>query len=169
MRVLILLLLAFILREGFNYLTDVDVKKEEPVPVMQETTSPANAVIKPFTLASDKTDYKIGEPMVIKFSVNEPLYVRIVVINSKGEINTLFPNEFQKNNFLEPGKNYQVPPTTGEFAMAAQGPAGTDKIRAIASKDPIPENSMFFSKMGYFDEDKMTKFPIRASFDYNIH
>lgn len=169
MRVLILLLLAFILREGFNYLTDVDVKKEEPVPVLQEAATPETNIVKPLTLASDKTDYKIGEPMVVNFSVNEPMYVRIVVINSKGEINTLFPNEFQKTNLLEPGKKYQVPPATGEFAITVQGPAGTDKIRAIASKESIPENSMFFSKMGYFDEDKMKKFPIRASFDYNIH
>ena len=169
MRVLILLLLAFLLREGFNILTEVDVKKEESVPILSEDASALKTATKKLTLASDKADYKIGEQMVVNFSVDEAMYVRIVVINSKGEINTLFPNEFQKNNLLEAGKTYQVPPATGEFAIAIQGPAGVDKIRAIASKDPVPENSMHFSKLGYFDEDKMTNYPIRAAFDYKIH
>lgn len=121
------------------------------------------------TLGTDKPDYKIGDKLQINFSVNEPMYVRMVVINSKGSIDTLFPNTYQNDNYCKPGVTYSIPSAGADFSLDIEGPAGTDKIRAIASNKPIPADAMFFTKDGQFDESKMASYKVRANADYTIH
>lgn len=119
-------------------------------------------------LWTNKTEYTIGEKMVVNFSVDKPMYVRVVVINSNGEISTLFPNVYQSDNYSKSGVTYQVPPDQAEFTLDIGGPSGTDKIRAIASASPIAADSLFFTAKGNFDEDKMSKYPVRSASDIVI-
>jgi hypothetical protein len=120
-------------------------------------------------LSTDKPDYKIGDKLQIKFSVTEPMYVRMVVINSKGNIDTLFPNPYQSDNYCKPGKQYNIPSPKADFSLDIGGPTGTDKIRAIASNKPIPANALVFNKEGQFDDSKMAEYQVRAAVDYTIH
>lgn len=121
------------------------------------------------TLNTSKTDYKIGDALNVQFSVSEPMYVRIAVINSKGQIDTLFPNPYQSDNYCQPGKTYNIPGGNADFAVTIGGPVGSDKVRAIASANPIPAEALVFTKDGQFNESKMAKYPIRAAADYAIH
>lgn len=138
----------------------------KPLPKEALSTSESNGAL---TLATGKPDYKIGETLKVNFSVAEPLYVRIVVINSKGDAVTLFPNPYQKNSYCKPGKNYSIPPKGARFTLDIGAPTGTDKIRAIASKKPIPADAMAFTQDGQFDDSKMAGYTIRAATDYVIH
>jgi len=121
------------------------------------------------TLWTDKPEYNIGEKMIVSFSVDKPMYVRLVVINSSGEISTLFPNIYQSDNYCKPGVTYQVPPQAAEFSLDISGPSGTDKIRAIASSRPVAAESLHFTQAGRFDENKMSIYPVRAATDITIH
>ncbi len=129
------------------------------------STSPESSTGK-LSLVIDKKEYKIGETMQIEFSVNQPMYVRMVVINSKGEISTIFPNAYQSDNYCKPGKTYRIPST--EFSLDIVEPIGIDKLRAIASKDPIPAEHLHFMTDGNFDESKMTMYTVRAAADYAV-
>ncbi len=115
------------------------------------------------TLWTDKTEYIVGEKMNISFSVDKPMFVRLVVINSKGEISTLFPNVYQNDNYTQPGVVYQIPPKNADFTLDISGPVGTDKIRAVASRKPIAAEFMHFTAEGDFDTKKMASLPVRAS------
>ena len=75
----------------------------------------------------------------------------------------------QNDSYCKPGVLYQVPPLQADFTLDVSGPAGTDKIRAIASSAPIAAESLHFTQNGDFDESKMAKFPVRASADIVIH
>ena len=121
------------------------------------------------SLWTSKPDYNIGEKMIVSFSVDKPMFVRLVVINSSGEISTLFPNVYQSDNYCKPGVSYQVPPQTAEFSLDIGGPSGTDKIRAIASSRPVAAESLYFTQDGGFDENKMSQYPVRAATDIIIH
>lgn len=121
------------------------------------------------TVSTDKPDYKIGDKLKISFSVNEPMYVRMVVINSKGNIDTLFPNAYQSDNYCKPGVKYSIPSAGSDFTLDIGGPTGQDKIRAVASNKPIPADVMFFTPDGQFDDNKMSGYKIRAATDYTIH
>lgn len=120
-------------------------------------------------VGTDKSDYKVGDKLKINFSVTEPMYVRMVVINSKGDIDTLFPNAYQSDNFCKPGVKYSIPSARSEFTLDIGGPVGTDKIRAVASNKPIPADALFFTKEGQFDDSKMSAYKVRAATDYTIH
>ncbi len=120
-------------------------------------------------LWTDKNSYQVGENMVVNFSVDSPMFVRVVVINSSGEISTLFPNVYQTDNYCKPGIIYQIPPAQAEFALDIGGPVGTDKIRAIASSTPIAAETLVFTEDGSFDEAKMSIYPVRAESDIVIN
>lgn len=114
-------------------------------------------------LWTDKKEYRIGDTMTIFFSVDKPMYVRLMIVNSLGEVSTLFPNPMQSDNFLKPGITYQIPPAIADFSLDINPPAGIDHVKGIASKNPVPANAVHFDKNGDFDAQKMKNFPIRAS------
>jgi len=117
----------------------------------------------------NKTEFTIGESMSVSFTVDKPMYVRLVVINSAGEVSTLFPNVYQSDSYCIPGQVYQVPPQQADFTLDIGAPRGTDKIRAIASSAPIAAESLFFTRNGDFDETKMSIYPVRAAANIVIH
>lgn len=136
-----------------------------PLPAVEAKDSRETGNI---SLSTDKSQYHIGEQLGINFSVDEPMYVRVAVINSKGEVDTLFPNPYQSDNYCKPGKKYKIPSTGADFTLDISGPVGTDKIRAVASKKPIPAEAIHFTPEGQFDNATMEKYTIRAATDYTI-
>lgn len=146
------------------------VQAQELIQNNQQSTIPAEEIDDGnLTLWTNKTDYDIGEKMIVNFSVDKPMFVRLVVINSSGEISTLFPNVYQSDNYCKPGITYQVPPQRADFTLDIGGPSGIDKIRAVASSKPITAESLFFTADGHFDENKMSLYPVRAVSDIVIH
>lgn len=141
-----------------------------PAPTKQIVEAPDNQKLQngSLSLAINKSEFKVGEALKINFSVSEPMYVRIVLINSEGKVSTVFPNVFQSDNYCLPRKNYSIPAATDSYSILVDKPLGTDKLRAIASKTPIPADGLHFTANGDFDESKMTDYTIRAAVNYNI-
>ena len=113
-------------------------------------------------LFTDKKVYKIGDTMTVSFMVDKPMFVRLVIVNSKNEVSTLFPNPMQSDNFLKPGVNYSIPPAGADWSLDIGAPAGTDFIKGVASMNPIPAGAIHF-KGNEFDMELMADFPIRTS------
>ncbi len=86
---------------------------------------------------TNKQAFTIGEPMEIFFEVTQPMFVRIVTVNSVGKMATLFPNPYQNDNFVQPGKTVRIPPLGSPVNLKVGAPVGVDKIRAAASINPI--------------------------------
>ncbi len=139
----------------------------EQVAVSPESNTPIidDGVI---TLNTDSNNYAIGDTMGIRFSVDQPMFVRLVVINSSGEVSTLFPNPYQSDSYCKPGVEYQIPPRNADFTLDIGGPVGTDKLRAVASSKPIAAEALHFTPDGEFDELKMAGLPVRAGVNINI-
>ncbi|MEQ1638498.1 MAG: DUF4384 domain-containing protein [Methylococcales bacterium] len=141
----------------------------EPANVKQTEQPTASANTQgSLKLTTNKSSYQIGEKLQINFSVNKPMYVRIVVINSEGKIDSIFPNAYQSDNYCKPGKKYSIPAPTSDFTLNIGGPAGTDKLRAVADDKPIPADALHFTADGQFDEDTMVGLTTRAAYDYVI-
>ncbi len=121
------------------------------------------------TLATNKSEYRIGEKLSIHFAVNKPMYVRVALINSQGKVDSVFPNVYQSNNYCVPGKKYSVPAVGADFSLDISGLAGTDKLRAVASDKPVPAEALFFTKDGQLDASRMASYKVRAAADYVIH
>jgi hypothetical protein len=117
---------------------------------------------------AEKTEYQIGDSIVIKFSVNQPMYVRIIRIDSSGKLLSLFPNEFRLENFCKPGIIYHIPDIGSQRRLKIVAPAGTDMLFGIGSAKPIPEDALFFNRQNNFDEHRMSKFLIRSTFEIHV-
>lgn len=136
------------------------IKKAKRVPKKAKQQVAETGNLKIWT---DKSNYKIGDTMTVMYSVDKPMYVRLMIYNSQGKIDTLFPNPLQSDQLFEPGKTYQIPPAGAEFTLDIGGPAGIDYIKGVASKNPVLANSIVFDSSGSFDANKMKNLPIRAS------
>ncbi len=102
---------------------------------------------------TDKPEVRIGEEIAILFQVTEPMFVRIVVVNAAGQMTTLFPNPYQNDNHVVPGRVYRIPPAGSPIKLTAGAPAGVDKIRAVASYEPVTAEDLHLTESGDFRSD----------------
>lgn len=91
---------------------------------------------------TEKESYRIGEPLVVFFEVDEASYVTIVDITPDGEKKVIFPNPYMQNNYCEPGVTYQLPPPNAAFGMDVTGPVGRDRIIVMTGNEPEIDSSV---------------------------
>jgi len=82
-----------------------------------------------------------GENLVIYFRVNRDSYVTIYDLDTKGNINLLFPFSSEDEHFVEAGLVYTIPDYYDDYVLRVNGPPGLEFIQAIASQTyfEIPE------------------------------
>jgi hypothetical protein len=122
-----------------------------------------DAVLGEVKVWTSKQEFSIGEPMEIFFEVTEPMFVRIVTVNSVGKMATLFPNPYQNDNFARPGKVYRIPPKGSPVNLTVGAPVGVDKIRAAASTIPISADTFPLGNDGEFTANADQDFSIAGA------
>ena len=118
---------------------------------------------------TEKSNYQIGDKLQLSFTVDRPMYIKILTINSEGKLVTLFPNPYQTKNFCEPNINYQIPPKNADFTLDIDPPKGQDKIVAIGSSKPIPDRALILDSAGEILDPKLRQSLIYKSIAYTIN
>ncbi len=83
----------------------------------------------------EDSTYRIGEKAVFFFKTNVDAYVTLLNIGTSGTITVLFPNSWDKKNFVQGGKVYRLPPKSADYRFDMTGPPGTEVLKAIATLD----------------------------------
>ena len=87
--------------------------------------------------------YNIGERIKISVSVNQDAYVYVFSIHSDGVIDLILPNRLSGGNqFLRANETRTFPPAGANYQLTVDGPAGQDKILAVASKRQLNLNEL---------------------------
>ncbi|MCA9836405.1 MAG: PEGA domain-containing protein [Trueperaceae bacterium] len=84
--------------------------------------------------------YSIGEQITIGVRVTEASYVYLFDVRSNGTIDQIIPNRMDpagENNYLQAGETKLFPPQGARYTFSVDGPQGTDKVIAVASKEPL--------------------------------
>lgn len=89
-----------------------------------------------FELRADKSTYSVGDPVVFNFKADKDCYLVLIDIGTSGRTIILFPNRWHPDNRIEQGKVYRIPPSGSEYGYRVEGPAGVERVKAIASLDP---------------------------------
>jgi len=89
------------------------------------------------TLATDKAEYQAGEKVAFEFTADKDCYLALIDIGTSGKTIILFPNKWHKDNKVEKGKTYKIPPNGADFAYKVEGPVGTERIKAIACVEEL--------------------------------
>jgi hypothetical protein len=92
----------------------------------------------------------------------------VLNISSNGEVAQLFPGEGKVDVLLRPGTNYDVPPADASYSLRVSGPAGQDRILAVASAKPFSRDLDLIDPNGQFSERVIKELPTRVDMAVDI-
>ena len=99
---------------------------------------------------NNQDEYQIGEMITFFINVEEDCFLTILDINPGGEITVLFPNKYQKNNFVRAGETIQIPPKDKKFDLKVNPPHGEERLKAVATLGrDFPVNLSLNSRDGF--------------------
>jgi hypothetical protein len=81
--------------------------------------------------------YKFGEKVVIGIQVDRECYLTLYNVDSQGLVNVVFPNDYNQDNKLQPGKTYTVPGEKEPWEIEVGGEAGMEILSAVATLTPV--------------------------------
>ena len=79
----------------------------------------------------------INDNVSVYFESSEDAYVYLFNIGTSGNVTPLFPNEHSSDNHVKGKKIYRFPDENADFEWILDGPAGTEIIKAFATKKPV--------------------------------
>jgi hypothetical protein len=91
------------------------------------------------TIATNKASYRKGEFLTVRLRLTEGAYVRLYHLSAEKELQQIFPNSAQTDNFVRGGKELSFgvqkegPLGKGEFRFRMKEPFSTEIILAVAS------------------------------------
>jgi hypothetical protein len=103
---------------------------QQPSPVKGSTQPSLKAV---FSTKDHRDTYVDGEFVVFEFRPEIDCYVHLFVLNSKGEVSMLFPNTYDKNNFVPGYVTFSIPHDQHRFSIKASQPTGNDLLCALVT------------------------------------
>jgi hypothetical protein len=81
--------------------------------------------------------YNVGDEIQFSFKTNKDSRLTLLNVATTGKVHILFPNEHHKDNLVKAGTTYIIPAKGAKYVFKAQGPAGVDVVKAIATLDKI--------------------------------
>ncbi|MBN2252199.1 MAG: DUF4384 domain-containing protein [Kosmotogaceae bacterium] len=83
--------------------------------------------------------YYGGESLGLSFSVDRSAYVAVLDIDPSGQIQVLFPNVYDQDNYVQGGKTYTLPTdkATTKYNLQIQSQRGRETIVVVASSSPL--------------------------------
>lgn len=103
------------------------------------------------TAKKKKADYRTGQKIVVGFRATQDCYLTLLNLGTSGRLTVLFPNSLHPDNFIQAGRDYRIPESGDDFEYELQGPAGVEKLKAVATLKKIvllesnfaPDGSLF--------------------------
>lgn len=104
---------------------------------------------------SDENRYYVGESVRIRFSASHDAHVYIFNTDSSGVTRQIFPNYYDRDNFVRGGRTYTLP--RSGYSLRVTGPEGSERLRIVGyrreyralrqwhefrSSDPYPRRSV---------------------------
>jgi len=91
-------------------------------------------------VANGRRDFRVGEKIVYSLKCSKDCYVIMINADSQGNVNLMFPNKHNQNNFLTGGKQLEIPSTEmrkKDFEFEVFPPVGEETVKVIATNKKI--------------------------------
>jgi len=122
-----------------------------------------NPVVSPLKVsvwtAKDTTGTKVptyvaGDRIILNVKTTQDAYVYLFNVNQKGNVNLILPNRFTSGaNFIKANTTKSFPSKEDKFTFDIAGPAGLNKVLAVASTTELD-----LEDIAQFKEDQETGF-----------
>ena len=93
--------------------------------------------IRVWTNKAEGKSFGQGEHIIIYFRANRDCFVTIYDLDTRGDVNLLFPYDYDDPIYVEGDRVYTIPDYFDDYELAVEGPPGTEYIQAVASLDPF--------------------------------
>src|SRR3970282_175673 len=99
--------------------------------------------------------YNPGEDIRIHFRTTRDAFVVIYNVDTRGYVHLLYPYDYRDSRFAEGRRTYSIPSSRDDYDLIVDGPAGTERIVAIASWDPfdLPNLGWYSEEDENYDEE----------------
>lgn len=95
--------------------------------------------------------FRIGDKVNVRFRASRDCYLTLLNIGTSGKLTVLFPNGIHPDNHVEGGAWHEIPGDSYGFEYELQGPPGMEKLKAVATLEPVallesnfaPDGSIF--------------------------
>jgi hypothetical protein len=85
-------------------------------------------------LWTDQKAYKVGEPVTFYFRSKQDCYLNLVNFGTSGQIKVIYPNRYQRENFVKAGELVEIPAKKDdEYRVNLEGPGGVERIEAVVT------------------------------------
>ncbi len=95
----------------------------------------------------DRPDRVYAKDDLLRATVesSEDGYLYLFYRDAAGNVSVLFPNRFQKDNFVQKNEAVAVPAPGSSFKIRIDAPFGGEMLKAVVSKKPLPyiDNAAF--------------------------
>jgi hypothetical protein len=94
-----------------------------------------------WTDRDDGSNYYEGDDITIYFRASEDAYVTIYDLDTRGNVNLIFPPNPGDNHYVQAGEIYMVPESSDDYSLTLEGPPGNEHIQMVASTEyfPVPD------------------------------
>lgn len=130
-------LLALLMATAVHAQPKLERREPEAGTRIQVVPQPQPIVVYPehitVTLWTDRSYYWEGDDVDITFRVSRDSYFYLFSTDPGGVTRMIFPNRFDRDNFLRAGRTYRIPDSS--YRMVATGPSGYDTLHAVATTE----------------------------------
>lgn len=94
-----------------------------------------------WTDRDDGSNYYEGDDITIYFRASADAYVTIYDLDTRGNVNLIFPPNAGDNNYVRGGEIYMIPESSDDYTLTLEGPPGNEHIQMVASTEyfPVPD------------------------------
>jgi len=120
-------------------------------------------------ISTNRAVYEVGDRVRISFRANRDAYVYIFSTDARGRSRQIFPNFWDRDNFVRAGRTYTIP--RSGYDLVAEPPFGNETISIVAvrSRSEIPDRFRTFSRNDPFparSRESLRKVIPRGKSDY---
>lgn len=103
-------------------------------------------VAKNFDIAvtSDRFEYRVNDTPVFTVSTSRECYLTLIDVDPKNVATVIFPNRFQQDNRIFPGRDIVLPPQGANYRYRLDAP-GFETVIAICSTDAKPVENIQYN------------------------
>jgi hypothetical protein len=92
------------------------------------------------SVVGDQRDFKLGDKIVYRVFVEEDSYVLLLNLDSQGNLQIIYPNQYHRDNFVRGGSTIEIPDQEMRrkyFEFQFWEPAGEETVKLIATNKQL--------------------------------
>lgn len=91
------------------------------------------------TASIDRADltYARGDILKLRVKTNEDAYVTVFNVGPKGKVTQIYPNNFQKDNFVKANREVEIPSADSKAEIKIAGDLGGEVVKVFATNKQL--------------------------------